>query len=179
MDRFAPWGLEWVERSDRAADDECPFCAAADQPDRESLVVARSDRSLVLLHDAPYNPGHVVVVPTPHETAYTALSPAAVADHARAERAAFAAIREAFDPAGLNSGTNHGDAGPDDASDHVHTHVVPRYTGDTNFMPVVSDTTVIVEAIDETYDHLREAFAELPCGRRPDDEDAAVEVSFE
>ena len=179
MDRFAPWGLEWVERSDRAADDECPFCAAADQPDRESLVVARSDRSLVLLHDAPYNPGHVVVVPTPHETAYTALSPAAVADHARAERAAFAAIREAFDPAGLNSGTNHGDAGPDDASDHVHTHVVPRWRGDTNFMPVVADTTVIVEATHETYDALRAAFADLAVAGPPEDADSAVPLQFD
>ena len=179
---FAPWRIEWIRREDNEDDvDGCPFCVLpARGDDRAARIVARSPHSFVICNNAPYNPGHVMVIPDAHEGDYAALSPAVVTDHARLKQATFDAVRAALEPNGLNAGLNHGgDAAGGSIDDHVHTHVVPRYTGDTNFMPVVSDTTVIVEAIDETYDHLREAFAALPCGRRPDDADAAVEVRFE
>ncbi|MEZ3114772.1 HIT domain-containing protein [Halobaculum sp. MBLA0147] len=179
---FAPWRIDWIRREDHPdAVDGCPFCVLPDRDaDRESRIVARSPHSFVICNNAPYNPGHVMVIPDAHEGDYTTLSPAEVTDHARLKQATFAAIRTALEPNGLNAGLNHGgDAAGGSIDDHLHTHVVPRYTGDTNFMPVISDTKVIVEAIDETYDHLREAFADLPCGTRPADEDAAVEVRFD
>ena len=179
---FAPWRIEWVRREDHAdAVDGCPFCVLPERDDdRENRILARSRHAFVICNNAPYNPGHVMVIPDAHEGDYARLSPPAVADHARLKQATFDAVRAALEPNGLNAGLNHGGAAAGGSiDDHVHTHVVPRFEGDTNFMPVVGDTTVIVEAIDETYDHLRTAFAGLDCAREPTDEDAAVEVRFE
>lgn len=175
---FAPWRIEWVERE---TDDEgCPFCVLPDrESDRESRIVARSERSFVILNNAPYNPGHAMVIPYAHEGDYTALPPATLTDHARTKAATFEAIHAALEPDGLNAGLNHGTgAAGGSIEDHLHTHVVPRWAGDTNFMPVIADTKVIVEAIDDTYDRLRAAFTELPAAEEPAGPDAAVPLRF-
>ena len=157
---FAPWRIEWVERDDDTVDG-CPFCVLPERDDdRESRIVARSPRSFVLLNNYPYNPGHAMVIPRVHESEYDALDPADLLDHARMKQRTFAALDAAIDPDGYNAGLNLGDdAGG--SLDHLHTHVVPRWEGDTNFMPVVGDTKVIVEALDETWDRVRDAFADL------------------
>lgn len=177
---FAPWRIEWVAR-DKSADDidGCPFCVLPDRDaDRESRIVARSDHAFVILNNYPYTPGHVMVVPYRHDGDYGALDGAELLDHARLKQRTFAAMREAFDPDGFNAGLNlGGPAAGGSIDEHLHTHIVPRWSGDTNFMPVVSDTTVIVEAVDETYERLREAFAALP-GATTADEDRAVTFSF-
>jgi ATP adenylyltransferase len=162
---FAPWRIEWVTRDEAEDDIEgCPFCVLPGRDaDREGRIVARSDHSFVILNNYPYTPGHVMVVPYRHDGDYGALDDAELLDHARLKQRTFAAMREAFAPDGFNAGLNlGGPAAGGSIDDHVHTHVVPRWSGDTNFMPVVSDTTVIVEAVDETYEGLHEAFATLP-----------------
>ncbi|WP_338740058.1 HIT domain-containing protein [Haloplanus salilacus] len=177
---FAPWRIEWVTRDEDADDIEgCPFCVLPDRDaDRESLIVARSDRAFVILNNYPYNPGHVMVVPHRHDGDYETLDDAELLDHARLKQRTFAAMREAFDPDGFNAGLNLGEsAAGGSIDDHLHTHVVPRWTGDTNFMPVVADTTVIVEAVDETYDRLHEAFA-ARSGATTTGDDRAVAFSF-
>jgi ATP adenylyltransferase len=162
MDRiFAPWRIEWVERE---ADpiDGCPFCVLpARETDRENRIVARGESAFVLLNNAPYNPGHAMVIPDRHVAGYADLGDDELAAHARLRVRTLCAMREAFGPDGVNTGTNLGGAAAGGSiDDHVHTHVVPRWSGDTSFMPVVSDTKVIVEAIEESYDRLHEAFAE-------------------
>jgi ATP adenylyltransferase len=160
---FAPWRIEWVERDDESDGDGCVFCdLPARESDREHRVVARSDHAFVLLNNYPYNPGHCMVIPYDHGGDYAALDEAVVCDHARLKQQTLRALRAAFDPDAFNAGLNLG-GGPSGGSigDHVHTHVVPRWEGDTNFMAVVSDTTVIVEALDDSYDRLHEAFAGL------------------
>ena len=158
---FAPWRMEWVTRDPPAdADSTCPFCELPERTDdRETLIVARSPHSFVLLNNYPYNPGHVMVIPRTHTGAYEGLEPATLLDHARLKQRTLAALEAAMDAEGFNVGLNLGTAAGGSIDDHVHTHVVPRWTGDTNFMPVVGDTKVIVEALAETYDHLHEAFA--------------------
>jgi len=159
---FAPWRIEWVERDDEETMDGCPFCVLPERDDaREARVVAGSNRAFVLLNNAPYNPGHVMVIPREHTATYADLDEATLLEHARLKQRTLRALRTGFDPDGLNTGLNlGGDAAGGSIDDHLHTHVVPRWDGDTNFMPVTADTKVIVEAVDETYAKLRAAFAE-------------------
>ena len=177
---FAPWRIEWVERDDAEKDFEgCVFCAFADRDDdRENLVVARSDHAFVLFNNYPYNPGHAMVIPRDHTGDYRDLSEEALLDHARLKQRTFDALDSALSPTGFNAGLNLGRGAGGSIDDHLHTHVVPRWEGDTNFMPVISDTKVIVEAIDETYDRVREAFAEQDGAEVPDDDERAIRVRF-
>jgi ATP adenylyltransferase len=159
---FAPWRIEWVERDhDEDGVDGCPFCVLPDRGEDEATrVVARGDHAFVLLNNAPYNPGHAMVIPDRHVAGYEDLTAEETASHARLRTRTLRALRAAFSPDGLNTGTNLGGAAAGGSiDDHVHEHVVPRWSGDTSFMPVVSDTKVIVEAVDASYDRLRDAFA--------------------
>ena len=167
---FAPWRIEWVERDpDEDAIDGCPFCVLPDrEADRDSRIVARSDRAFVLLNNYPYNPGHAMVIPRRHTGEFGALSDAELLDHARLRIRTIDALGAAMEPDGFNVGCNlGGTAAGGSIDDHVHTHVVPRWQGDTNFMPVIGETNVIVEALADTYDRLHAAFA--------DQEDVVVE----
>jgi ATP adenylyltransferase len=156
---FAPWRIEWVEQ-DESEIDGCTFCTLPDRDDdRESQIVARSEHAYVLLNNYPYNPGHVMVIPYDHTGEYSDLSDSVLLDHALLKQRTFEAIDVALDPQGANAGLNLGSAAGGSIGDHLHTHIVPRWDGDTNFMPVISDTKVIVEAIESTYDNLHEAFS--------------------
>lgn len=159
---FAPWRIEWVEREDDDADDDrCVFCSLPeDGTDREHRIVARSDHAFVLLNNHPYNPGHAMVIPYAHGGDYRGLDDEQLLDHARLKQRTFDALETALSPAAFNAGLNLGGPAGGSIDDHLHTHVVPRWDGDTNFMPVVGDTKVLVEAIEDTYDRLHDAFAE-------------------
>ena len=172
---FAPWRIEWVTRDDADAVDGCPFCVLPERDaDRESRIVARGERSFVLLNNYPYNPAHVMIIPDAHVGGWGALEEADWLDHSRMKARTFEAIRDAFAPDGFNAGLNlGGDAAGGSIDDHLHTHVVPRWNGDTNFMPVLGDTKVIVEALEVTYDRLHDAFAALE-GAETADPDGAV-----
>ena len=173
---FAPWRIEWVKRDAKNPRvDDCVFCELPEwENDRENLLVARSPHSFALLNNAPYNPGHVMVIPHAHTGDYRDLTDEQLLDHARLKQRTFEAIETGLDPEGANVGLNLGKVAGGSIGDHLHTHVVPRWHGDTNFMPIVSDTTVIVEALDATYDHLHEAFADQEGATVPD-ETSAVE----
>jgi ATP adenylyltransferase len=178
MDRlFAPWRIEWVERDDDAADIEgCVFCELpARGADRASRIVAGNPHAYVMLNNYPYNPGHVMVIPRPHVGEYPALDDDVLGGHATLKARTFEALEAAFEPDGFNTGLNHGTASGGSIDDHLHTHVVPRWEGDTNFMPVIGETKVIVEALDETHDRLRDAFAGLEGATEPDP-DAAIRL---
>ena len=161
---FAPWRIEWVEREGPAPDDEgCPFCDLPTRADaREAHVVAKSEHAFVLLNNYPYNPGHVMVIPRTHTGVYTDLDDDVLLDHARLKGRTIDALNEAFEPDGVNVGLNLGDASGGSIDGHLHTHVVPRWSGDTNFMPICSDTKVIVQALEESYDQLHDAFSTQP-----------------
>ncbi|WP_336036328.1 HIT family protein [Halobacterium yunchengense] len=157
---FAPWRIEWVERDDRNEGVDCVFCEFPERDDdREHLVVARSQRAFVMLNNYPYSPGHCMVVPREHTGDYTDLDAETLTEHARLKQATFDALEAAFGPDGFNAGLNlGGDAAGGSIDDHLHTHVVPRWSGDTNFMPVIGDTKVIVEALEASWDRVVEAF---------------------
>jgi ATP adenylyltransferase len=158
---FAPWRIEWVERESSAPEVDCVFCAFAESDaDCENRVLARSERAYVLLNNYPYNPGHAMVVPRDHVGDPRGLDEETVLERERLVARTLDALDDAMAPDGYNVGANLGSgAAGGSIGDHVHTHVVPRWEGDTNFMPVISETTVIVEAVADTYDRLHEAFA--------------------
>jgi len=175
---FAPWRIEWVERE---ADDGdgCAFCdLPARSEDAESRIVARSEHAFVLLNNYPYNPGHAMVIPYTHGGRYGALDDDVLLDHARLKGRTLRALEAAMAPDGFNTGMNlGGEAAGGSIGDHVHTHVVPRWSGDTSFMPVVSDTKVIVEALADSYDRLHAAF--LDQAGTTESETGAVAVGTE
>ncbi len=172
MDRiFAPWRIDWIRREDKNPDvEECVFCELPERgADRDHRIVARSDHAFVMLNNFPYNPGHVMVIPTPHTGSYAHLDGDVLDDHARLKQRTFDALETGLQPDGFNAGLNLGTGSGGSIADHLHTHIVPRWEGDTNFMPVIGDTKVIVEALGETYDQLYDAFAEQPGAEIPTD----------
>lgn len=173
---FAPWRIEWIRRDEKNPDvDDCVFCELPDlDDDRDNLLVARNDHAFVLLNNYPYNPGHVMVIPHAHTGDYADLTDDQLLGHARLKQRTFDALETSIEPDGFNAGLNLGDGAGGSIDDHLHTHVVPRWEGDTNFMPILGDTTVIVEALEETYDHLYEAFAEQAGATVPDEGSAVV-----
>lgn len=171
---FAPWRIEWVERDDGESVDGCPFCVLPERgDDRAHRIVARSKHSFVLQNNYPYNPGHVMVIPRRHTGAWDDLSDEELLDHARLKSRTLEALADATGADGFNAGENiGGSAAGGSIADHLHTHVVPRWTGDTNFMPVVADTKVIVEGMADTYEKLRVAFAAMEGATIDGDDDA-------
>ncbi|ELY58748.1 HIT family protein [Natronolimnohabitans innermongolicus] len=168
---FAPWRIEWIKRDEGTPEiDDCVFCELPDlDDDVDNLILARTERAFVMLNNYPYNPGHAMVIPHAHTGDYTDLTDEQLLEHARLKQRTFDALEKALEPDGFNAGLNLGDGAGGSIDDHLHTHVVPRWEGDTNFMPVLSDTSVIVEALADTYERVREAFAEQDGATASDD----------
>ena len=145
---WAPWRLEYVEQADERPG--CIFC----EPEPE-LVLARGELAFVLLNRFPYSSGHLMVAPHRHVGAYGALRDDEALEIHRLAAAAIAALDAEYRPHGHNLGWNLGRTAGAGIVDHVHQHVVPRWGGDTNFMPVVAGTRVIPEALAATAERLR------------------------
>jgi len=145
---WAPWRLEYIQGADEQQG--CVFCDALASGDEDGLVVHRGDDAFVLLNKFPYASGHLMVAPTRHAGDLLDLSSAeALAIHELASRS-LRALRELMEPHGFNLGWNLGRIAGAGVVDHVHLHVVPRWAGDTNFMPVFGDVKVIPEALAQT-----------------------------
>ncbi|TME58264.1 MAG: HIT domain-containing protein [Chloroflexi bacterium] len=155
---WAPWRMDYITGEPKAG---CLFCRVLenlDDPDAD-LVVWRPQGAIVMLNKFPYNAGHVMVAPAAHRGELDALDDAQTADLMRATRRAIAVLREQLKPEGFNVGANTGRAAGAGIPDHVHLHVVPRWNGDTNFMPVLAEVKVVNEHLVITAAKLREAFA--------------------
>lgn len=175
---FAPWRIDWVERASKNEEfDECVFCELPELgEDRNRYVLARGDHAYVLLNNYPYNPGHTMVIPYHHTGEYRDLDEQSLLAKERLVQRTLDAMDDALFPDAYNVGYNlGGGAAGGSISEHLHAHVVPRWEGDTNFWPVISDTTVIVEAVADTYDRLHEAFRDQE-GVSFEGEDVAVRV---
>jgi ATP adenylyltransferase len=172
MDRlWTPWRLALIQQATdggQGAGDgpregaACFLCAKpADDPaaDRENLVLFRGQRAYVLLNLYPYNSGHVMVAPYAHQGDLPALAEADAAELFALVRRTVAVLRDAYRPEGFNVGMNLGQVAGAGVPDHLHLHVVPRWNGDTNFMPVLGETKVLPESLAQTYDRLRPRFA--------------------
>jgi ATP adenylyltransferase len=153
---WAPWRLEYIAQADEES--ECIFCRAAAAVDEEGLVVARGEHAFVLLNKFPYASGHLMVASYRHVGELGDLTDEeALEVHRLAERG-LAALAETYGPQGYNLGWNLGRIAGAGIVDHVHLHVVPRWAGDTNFMPVLADVKVLPEHLLETRRHLAGAW---------------------
>lgn len=163
MDRlWSPWRLAYVTGTSSATG--CIFCdAAGSSPDASgnSLVLVRGRVAFVILNLYPYNSGHLMVVPNRHIPSLVAATPDELTELMRLTRDAEVALTEAYRPQGINVGINLGRPAGAGVLDHVHIHVVPRWTGDTNFMSVIGDTRVLPEEIGETKKRLQPIFERL------------------
>ena len=143
----------------------CFFCEAAEAPparDAELLVLARTELALAILNRYPYNNGHLMVAPRTHLANLEDL-PASTANAVTAlTQRSLRVLREALRPDGFNLGINAGKVAGAGVADHVHQHVVPRWGGDTNFMPVVAETKILNEHLTTSYQELRQAFDRMP-----------------
>lgn len=154
--------MAFIERAARdAAGDAhqtgCFLCekAAADaEQDRENLILMRGERAYILMNLYPYNSGHLLVAPYTHTGDYVTLEPAVAAEVTALTQRCVAALTRAYAPQGFNVGMNLGTPAGAGIPDHLHAHVVPRWNGDTNFMPIIGQTKVLPESLEQTYDRL-------------------------
>jgi ATP adenylyltransferase len=153
---WAPWRLEYVQSADEQPG--CVFCLAHDGEDEERLVVRRGERALVLLNKFPYSTGHLMVAPARHVGELGALEDAEALEVHRLATEALEALGRTLGPDGYNLGWNLGRVAGAGVVDHVHLHVVPRWAGDTNFMPVLADVKVLPEHLDATRAKLADAW---------------------
>ena len=130
----------------------CPFCLAPGMPNDVSLVVARGSLVFAVLNLYPYNPGHLMVCPYRHVADYTDLDPAETVELARFTQSAMRVVRAVSGPHGFNLGMNQGSVAGAGIAAHLHQHVVPRWGGDTNFMPVIGRTKVLPQLLHDTRD---------------------------
>lgn len=156
---WAPWRLEYIQGPQPEA---CFLCAAAAaEDDAAALVVARDARGFVLLNRFPYNAGHAMIVPYRHRGRLEDLDDAELLDLMRQTDRTVRVLERVLGAAGCNIGLNLGRAAGAGVEDHLHIHVVPRWVGDTNFMPVLADTKVLPEHLQATRTRLAEGFAAL------------------
>jgi ATP adenylyltransferase len=153
---WAPWRLEYIKSADE--DLGCVFCAAVEGEDEERLVVRRGTRAIALLNKFPYSSGHFMVAPVRHVGEFGELDAGEILELHRLTSAGMGALAQLYAPQGYNVGWNLGRIAGAGVVDHVHLHVVPRWAGDTNFMPVLADVKVMPEHLKETCGKLAEVW---------------------
>jgi ATP adenylyltransferase len=155
---WTPWRMEYVGVAGSGGD-SCIFCDALGAEDDEANhIVHRGETTFVMLNAFPYNTGHVMVAPTRHLGELSDLDPAERAELMETTNRSIEVIRKAMAPDGFNTGMNLGQVAGAGVPGHLHIHVVPRWAGDTNFMPVTADTKVLPELLQDTAAKLRSAF---------------------
>lgn len=161
---WTPHRMAYVtgERPSRQAGDGCPFCAAPTKGDDEGLVVHRGEHCYVVLNLFPYNPGHLLICPYRHVSAYVDLTDAETEEFTRLTKDAIHALAAASTPMGYNLGMNQGEVAGAGVAAHLHQHVVPRWGGDANFLPIVARTKALPALLEDTRQRLAAAW---PTGR--------------
>lgn len=155
---WTPWRMAYVQSGDSSAEPVgCPFCVAP-ADDTHGLVVARGERVYAVLNRFPYNPGHLLICPYRHVADYTDIDAAETAELAAFTQTAMRVIREVSAPHGFNLGINQGGVAGAGIAGHLHQHIVPRWGGDANFMPVIGRTKPLPQLLTETRDLLSAAW---------------------
>lgn len=162
--KFTPWRMAYIKRSNAPDHEGCILCElhqADPANDPDNLVLHRGQRCYVVLNLYPYNTGHLMVVPYAHTADLPGLDATTAQDLFNITRLCVAALGEEYQPHGFNVGMNLGRTAGAGIDEHLHMHIVPRWNGDTNFMPVVGETRLIPEGLEQTYARLRPLFQRL------------------
>lgn len=158
---WAPWRVVYLEK-DSKKKSECIFCPRIKrQKDQEDLILYRGKEGTVFLNRYPYNNGHLMIVPNRHLAEPNMLSEKEILEINHLICLSLSALRKAMNPAGFNLGLNLGKVAGAGVPGHLHWHIVPRWEGDTNFMPVIAETKVMPEHLLSTYQRLKKAFQEV------------------
>ncbi len=156
---FAPWRIEYIKMEKM---NDCIFCLLPEENDDEkNLILHRGKKAFVIMNNYPYNPGHVMVAPFRHVGSWEELSNEEILEINSLVSLMIKTIKKAMNPEGFNIGMNLGRVAGAGIEDHVHVHIVPRWNGDTNFMPVLGDVKVIPQALQETYEELKKTIDSL------------------
>jgi len=147
-----------TERPEYEDERQCPLCQKIDTDDRESLVVHRGEHNYVVLNLYPYNPGHLMVCPYRHVGWFTEATDAERDEMGALTQQAMRVLQRVSGTKGFNIGMNQGAVGGAGISEHLHQHVVPRWTGDSNFLPIIAQTKALPELLDDTWRRLSEAW---------------------
>lgn len=151
---WRPWRIEWIEKGQNASDG-CPFCLTPEAASKlPGLVAAASDLCYATLNLYPYNGGHIMVLPYRHVADLADLTADEAADVMAVLKDGVQALRQAMQPSGFNIGLNMGASAGAGVPQHLHFHIVPRWLGDTNFMPVVGNTKVLPESLESTKERI-------------------------
>ena len=157
---FRPARMKYLRKLIKS--DECVFCLSAKKPlSMDSLCVYKSKMSQIVLNKFPYNSGHVLVLPLEHQGSLFDLSTDAYADLQKTLKIAMVAVQAIYQPAGFNLGMNHGATAGAGIPDHVHYHIVPRWHGDLNFFPLISETKLVVETVAQSFKRYQKYFKKL------------------
>ena len=153
---WAPWRIKYIQM------EKMKGCILCDKPkesnDVLNYILYRGEKNFIIMNSYPYNPGHLMIAPYRHVANPEELNDEERNEHFKIVGRSIKILRQVFDPAGFNIGINVGRVAGAGIDDHFHTHIVPRWQGDTNFMPVISDVRVIPEALAETYEKLKGKF---------------------
>lgn len=161
---YCPWRSEYTTdtahgKHENATQDECTFCTRiAQQNDTENFIIKRGKHNVVFLNKYPYNAGHILILPIQHVAHLNKLSPEARAELMELLAQSETIMREALDAHGVNMGVNLGKAAGAGIPSHLHFHVLPRWHGDTNFLPTLADTKQVSFDLHELYEQLQKAF---------------------
>lgn len=158
---WAPWRMSYIAPRTPQTQ-ECIFCAKpAEERDAENYILYRGKRCFMLLNLYPYNNGHLMIAPYQHVGSIELLDAEALAEMMAQAQLALRALRKAMNPDGFNMGINQGKVAGAGFADHVHLHVVPRWNGDTNFMPVLADVKVMPDFLEHTCKQLKQAIEDV------------------
>ncbi|CAN5438326.1 HIT domain-containing protein [soil metagenome] len=156
---WAPWRLAYVKDASKDDEQECIFCAKPEEgEDEANLIVHRGERCFVILNLFPYTNGHLMVAPYEHVGAIQEIEPETTAEMVALAQRAITVLEGAYAPQGFNVGFNQGRVAGAGVEHHIHMHVVPRWGGDTNFMPVLADTRVMPQTLEQSYEALKGQF---------------------
>ncbi|HEV3474237.1 MAG TPA: HIT domain-containing protein [Actinomycetota bacterium] len=153
---WAPWRMEYIGSASSEEEQGCIFCELpAKDDDEATYILARQEHSFAILNKFPYNSGHLMVAPFRHVGNLEELKDDESLDMQKLLGRCVQALKEAMEPNGFNVGMNLGQVAGAGIPDHIHWHVVPRWSGDTNFMPLIGETKVLPELLRETYEKMR------------------------
>ncbi len=141
----------------------CPFCAAPDRSDQDGLIVHRGQHCYVVLNLFPYNPGHLLICPYRHVPLYLDLTDEETAEFTALTKAGLQALNAASSPAGVNIGMNQGEVAGAGVAAHLHQHIVPRWGGDMNFLPIIAQTKALPMLLEDVRAQLVAAWPHNPC----------------
>ena len=150
---WAPWRIEYIRKVNECG---CILCQKpGENNDEANFILYRGHNNFVLLNIYPYNPGHLMIAPYQHTANLADLREREIIEHFNLIERSVELLKEVLNPTGFNIGLNLGRAAGAGIETHLHTHIVPRWNGDTNFMPVLADTKVVSEALAATYEKLK------------------------